>query len=172
MSGVRSEQERGSDEPGQHDDARDHHGDARSRQGFAFADRGVHRSPSAPRQSSGHDTRHDQQDANRVPRPTERLPRQEPYGGDAGGGKRERRPKPGEIRPFIRELELRVQDSVRSWLHPCFRVAESLVRATKRTSTPGIGLNLSGLGVRSHGHQDGTRVIRRVSVQGDGEARV
>jgi hypothetical protein len=39
-SGVRSEQERGGDEPADHDDARDHHGDARSRKGFAFSDRG------------------------------------------------------------------------------------------------------------------------------------
>ena len=37
----------------------------------------------------------------------ERLPRQEPCGCDAGGDECERRPQPREIRPFIRELELR-----------------------------------------------------------------
>jgi hypothetical protein len=83
----------------EHDDARDHHGDARSRQGFAFADRGVRRPPSASCQGSGHDTRHDQQDPNRLPRPMERLPRQEPCGCDAGGDEYERRPKPRKI-PF------------------------------------------------------------------------
>jgi hypothetical protein len=98
-SGVRSEQQRGGDEPAEHDDARDHHGDARSRQGFAFADRGVRRPPSASCQGSGHDTRHDQQDPNRLPRPMERLPRQEPCGCDAGGDECERRPKPRKI-PF------------------------------------------------------------------------
>ena len=43
--------------------------------GFAFADRGVHRPPSAPRHGCSHDTRQDQQDPDRLPRPMERLPR-------------------------------------------------------------------------------------------------
>jgi hypothetical protein len=34
--------------------------------------------------------------------PMERLPRQEPCGGDTGGDECERRPQPRKIRPFIR----------------------------------------------------------------------
>ena len=60
-------------------------GDARSRHRYAFVIRGVHRSPSVPCEGRGHDTREDQQDADRLPRPMERLPSQEPCGGDAGG---------------------------------------------------------------------------------------
>ena len=118
MSRGRPEEERGGDEPADHDDARDHHGDARTRQGFAFADRGVHRPPSAPCQGGGHDTSHDQQDPNRLPRPMERLPGQQPCGCDAGGDECERRPKPREIRPFIRELELRFRTSFAHTPHP------------------------------------------------------
>ncbi len=74
----------------------------RSRHGFAFADRRVRRSPSAPCEGRRHDSREDQQDANRLPRPRERLPRQEPGGGDAGGDEGERCPQPSQIRPLIR----------------------------------------------------------------------
>ena len=51
---------------------------------------------------SGHDTREDQQDSDRLPRPMERLPREEPCGCDAGGDECERRPQPRKIRPLIR----------------------------------------------------------------------
>jgi hypothetical protein len=118
VSWGRSEEERGGDEPADHDNARDHRCDAWSRQGFTFADRGVHRPPSAPCQGSGHDTRHDQQDPNRLPRPMERLPRKEPCGCDAGSDECERSPKPRKIRPFIRELELRFRTPFAHVPHP------------------------------------------------------
>ena len=83
-------------------------------------------------------TSHDQRDPNRLPRPMERLPRQQPRGCDAGGDECERRPKPRKIRPFIRELELRFRTPFAHVPHPpLFRDAESLVRATRRTSPPG-----------------------------------
>ena len=55
-----------------------------------------------PCDGSGHDTREDQQDPDRLPRPMKRLPRKEPCGCDAGGDECERRPQPRKIRPLIR----------------------------------------------------------------------
>ena len=54
---------------------------------------------------------------NRLPRPMERLSRQEPCGCDAGGDECERRPEPRKIRPFIRQLELRFRTA--RFAHVC-----------------------------------------------------